>query len=465
LLSSISDRHRYLLRVNRALTVLAVVAPTLATTLLPVPAQAATAAVDAPTLARAIAADPDTVTSAEFLSPASTIGTTATSPAVQADQSIAGFPRAGSTYAILSSGSAAGLLSGSHTDGEQLGQNDGPGLHGSFNVDTTVLRVDVDVPLGTNCVSVDLRFFSDEDQDFYQEALVLERDLTTWAMPDDHTLTASDNFAVGAGSTPLTVNSPLVTAGAVTGINRAWSSGVLTASTSITGGAHSIFISVSDQADQLKNTDAMLDNLRFSHVADPTTQCQTGARAAITNVAPPVVQGTPSLGSTLTATTGTWNLAGLAYTYQWLRGGTPIAGATAKTYTPATADVGQQLSVQVTASNGSSVQVTGAATAPVTQPTSVTVLEQLTSAQPTIKGKARVGKTLTARPGAWGPGTVSFAYQWYRGDKPIRGARAATYRVTKKDRGKSLHVVVTGSEPGFVTVTRTSPSTKQVRPG
>ena len=50
----------------------------------------------------------------------------------------------------------------------------------------------------SNCVSVDLRFFSDEDQSFYQEAVVLERDQTTWAMPTQSTLTYPDDFAVGA---------------------------------------------------------------------------------------------------------------------------------------------------------------------------------------------------------------------------------------------------------------------------
>ena len=51
----------------------------------------------------------------------------------------------------------------------------------------------------------------------------------------------------------------------------------------------------------------------------------------------------------------------------------------------------------------------------------------LSSAQPTITGVPRVGRTLTALSGAWSPPGVTFGYQWYRGGTPIRGARERTY--------------------------------------
>jgi hypothetical protein len=454
--------------VKRTLILLAALAPVVATTLVPAPAHAATEAVDATALARAIASDPDTVVSAELLNPVPTIGTTGTSPAVRADQPLAGFPRAGATYAALSNGYAAPFVAGAPSSGDTLDavNDDGPGLHGSYNFDTTVLRVDADVPADSNCVSVDLLFATNEPSGFVQEGFVFEVGMTTWQTNSDQvTTTASDNAANGSDGKLLTVDSPEVTATVPAGIPRAEASRLLTASSEITPGIKPLYFSIFDEQDRTTNSDVLLDNLRFTHVADPATQCQKGAKPAITNVAAPVVQGTPSLGGTLTATTGTWTPTGLSHSYQWLRDGTPISGATAKTYAPATSDVGHQLRVRVTASNGSSLSATSAPTGAVTQPTSVTVLEELRTSQPTIKGKAKVGRVLTARPGAWGPGTVTFAYQWYRGEKAIRGARAATYTITRKDRGKSLHVVVTGSEPGFVTVTRTSPSTKEVKPG
>ena len=63
-----------------------------------------------------------------------------------------------------------------------------------------------------------------------------------------------------------------------------------------------------------------------------------------------------------------------------------------------------------------------------------------------------VSSTLTAVPGTWGPGGVSYGYRWYRGSTAIKGATGKTYKVTKKDRGAKLRVVVRGTKTGYVTV-------------
>jgi hypothetical protein len=49
-----------------------------------------------------------------------------------------------------------------------------------------------------------------------------------------------------------------------------------------------------------------------------------------------------------TANTAAWSPSGVTLTYQWLKNGTPIAKATAKTYTATPADLGQNLSVTIT---------------------------------------------------------------------------------------------------------------------
>jgi hypothetical protein len=64
----------------------------------------------------------------------------------------------------------------------------------------------------------------------------------------------------------------------------------------------------------------------------------------------PTIQGTPGVGSTLTANPGTWGTGETpTYAYQWRRDDAAIAGATTSTYHVTAADVGRTLTVTVTA--------------------------------------------------------------------------------------------------------------------
>ncbi|MGH2902173.1 MAG: hypothetical protein ACRDK7_01045 [Solirubrobacteraceae bacterium] len=70
------------------------------------------------------------------------------------------------------------------------------------------------------------------------------------------------------------------------------------------------------------------------------------------NTTAPVVSGTPAVGGTLTCAPGLWAGAPApAFSYQWLRGGAPIAGANAAGYTVQSADAATSLSCRVTAKN------------------------------------------------------------------------------------------------------------------
>jgi hypothetical protein len=68
------------------------------------------------------------------------------------------------------------------------------------------------------------------------------------------------------------------------------------------------------------------------------------------NTTPPVVSGTPAIGSALLCAPGLWT-GKPTFSYQWLRGGAPIAGASATSYTVQSADAGNSVSCQVTAKN------------------------------------------------------------------------------------------------------------------
>lgn len=82
-------------------------------------------------------------------------------------------------------------------------------------------------------------------------------------------------------------------------------------------------------------------------VVDPLS----GGNAPRMTVAP-TITGTAEVGETLTAGNGTFTGdATITYTYQWFRGGSAIAGATASTRVLQAADEGYVITVRVTATN------------------------------------------------------------------------------------------------------------------
>jgi hypothetical protein len=87
----------------------------------------------------------------------------------------------------------------------------------------------------------------------------------------------------------------------------------------------------------------------------------------------PTISGTAQVDQTLTAVPGGWTPATVGLSYQWLRNGGPITGATGSTYGLVLADLGQQVQVMVsgTVSGLTSVQKTSAAVVPVATPPQV----------------------------------------------------------------------------------------------
>lgn len=70
------------------------------------------------------------------------------------------------------------------------------------------------------------------------------------------------------------------------------------------------------------------------------------------NTSPPVASGTPAPGQTLSCSNGSWTgYPPPTFTYQWLRDGTPIDGASTGAYEVQAADQDHGLACQVTASN------------------------------------------------------------------------------------------------------------------
>lgn len=180
-------------------------------------------------------------------------------------------------------------------------------------------------------------------------------------------------------------------------------------------------------------------------VVSTSTLVSTGS---ISPAPTPIISGTNSVGSILTANPGVW-LQGVSLSYQWERDGTPIAAATGTTYRILASDVGATLSVTVTGSKAGFQTVTKSGTYTGQVPSSSF---QSTPA-PDLVWNLR---TYSVGPGLyWDEGTT-FSYQWLRNGVAIPNATLTSYVATDQDAGQKLSLSVTGSKPGFVSVTKVS---------
>lgn len=187
---------------------------------------------------------------------------------------------------------------------------------------------------------------------------------------------------------------------------------------------------------------------------------------ALRSTAPPTIGGTPEVGRTLTASTGSWTPAPDAVSYQWRAAGVPIAGATDASYVPVVGDVGKTLSVQVHATKvgydgARAVSTDTAAVAPTPGTTPPSTLAS--TRRPAITGKATVGRKLKVTTGAWTSPRVRLAYQWLAGGRVIKGATKASLLLRRAHAGARITVRVTASASGFTPTTVTIRAAKKVK--
>jgi hypothetical protein len=171
-----------------------------------------------------------------------------------------------------------------------------------------------------------------------------------------------------------------------------------------------------------------------------------GAAPEVTTAA--AITGTPKVGLTLTCS-ATFTGAD-STSYAWFSNDVSI-GVTASTYKPVAGDVGKAVKCTATGTNTSG-------STPSTSPT-VTVglgAPLKNTSKPVVKGKPKVGKTLTCAPGSWTPAATSLKYQWLRNGDNIRKATSQKYKVIRKDAGKRLACTVTALKAGYANGKATS---------
>ncbi|WBU36949.1 hypothetical protein [Homoserinibacter sp. YIM 151385] len=166
--------------------------------------------------------------------------------------------------------------------------------------------------------------------------------------------------------------------------------------------------------------------------------------------ATPRILGTATVGETLRGHVGTWTPKPAGYRYQWYANGSPIEGATAKSYTLTADEAADTVTLVVTGSAPGFKSLKRESAAKLVRGT-------FTSAPvPTISGTVAAGELLTAVPGSWTP-AATFEYQWFADGKAIKGrSTSASYKVTSTSQYKQLQVRVTGLRPDTPAVQRMS---------
>ncbi len=158
------------------------------------------------------------------------------------------------------------------------------------------------------------------------------------------------------------------------------------------------------------------------------------------DVEPPEVEVAP--GNRLVCSPGSWEGAGIQFSYTWLRNGS--TWATGPVYNLTSADKGSTFTCIVLGKNSqgseeeeswNAVEIPGgAAKAPVN------------TAPPEVSGTAKVNETLKCSSGTWtGTPAPTYTYKWLREGATIESATAATYTVRSEDQGYSLACSVTAT--------------------
>jgi hypothetical protein len=165
----------------------------------------------------------------------------------------------------------------------------------------------------------------------------------------------------------------------------------------------------------------------------PTTPAITAA---------PALTGTVVVGSALSCSQGSWAHEPTYLLYQWLRGGTVIAGQTGSTYTLQTADLGSSITCSVTAGNGAGAAIATSNAVAVPKPIA------LAAGTATVKGNVATLR-LTCTGAAACSGTLKLVARVRHGRRTtsvtvgtarfsIAVGNSATLHVRLTARGRSL---------------------------
>jgi hypothetical protein len=159
----------------------------------------------------------------------------------------------------------------------------------------------------------------------------------------------------------------------------------------------------------------------------------------------PVINGSPSFGSTLTAVPSDWGPGIVKLSYQWRAEGVAIPGATKSTLLLGGPELSQSITVTVT---GSEAGYASTAKTSLATP-DIKLLGFSVTTAPSISGTVAPGHILTAGLAPWTPAATMYVYQWYLNGVPVAGANKSTYKLPTTSAGKNVYVKVIGMRPDY----------------
>lgn len=200
-------------------------------------------------------------------------------PVAVASTRLAGFPRRGTRYGILTTGNAR-YADDANAESDKGAESRGPSIRGARDV--VIMRIDLRVPRGANCLSFRFRFLSEEFPEFvedeFNDAFIAELGTSDWdaSSKTDPTIVAPRNFAADAAGRPIRVNSigdSSVAASRAKGTTYDAATRILRASTRVQPGLRRLYLSIFDQGDRVFDSAVFIDRL----TATRRTTCRSGA--------------------------------------------------------------------------------------------------------------------------------------------------------------------------------------------
>ncbi|WP_205471386.1 hypothetical protein [Nocardioides sp. SYSU D00038] len=191
-----------------------------------------------------------------------------------------------------------------------------------------------------------------------------------------------------------------------------------------------------------------------------TTSQPVMAVAGTIGLAAPTLAGQPLVGSSLRIEHGNPTPATATLAYRWLRDGTEIVGASGRTYTLTSEDIGHRIAGRVLATAGG--HANGSFTTAQTEQVALRGIAM--TGETAIRGSLTVGSVLTGVAPTFEqvPG-CTLTWQWLRNGSPVLSATSPTYTLGVADLGARISLAVTASAPDHLMVGSTSPQSGAVK--